>query len=504
MPLTSTPNDYSDKDFDSIKLRLRNLVRSVFPEWTDFNVADFGNILLELFAQVGDILGFYQDNQARQSRITTATQRKALLGLVKLIGFTPATATAATVDIVISLAAPPAGSVTFPAGTFLRTEDAIDPIRYQLLTTVVIAAGADPATISASAENSEGRDQLFVSTALPNQAFVLTGTPYIDASAIIAAGNGAYVQVDSFLDSTPADRHYVVQVDQNDRATIRFGNGISGAIPVSTIAAAYKVGGGAAGRIEMNKLKVFEQATWTDSLGNPVSPTATNAAPSSGGTDRQSVAQIKERAPTSLRVLNRTVSREDFEINALRLPGVARALMLTKNEDATIAENAGELYVVPVGGGDASQPLKDAVMNQITVVYPMTLTFDCQVRGAVYRSIDVYASVYFAKGVNRPAAAALARANLARFFAAQNDDGTKNTAVDFGANVIDADGAITGEVALSDVFNLVRDTAGVRKVGANVDDFTLNGVHDDIILARKEFPKLGTITLVDGDTGHVL
>ena len=60
---------------NSLRLRLRNLVRSVFPEWTDFNVASFGNILVELYAFVGDVLAYYQDNQARESRIATATQR---------------------------------------------------------------------------------------------------------------------------------------------------------------------------------------------------------------------------------------------------------------------------------------------------------------------------------------------------------------------------------------------------------------------------------------------
>ncbi len=504
MPITSTPNDYSDKDFDSIKLRLRNLVRSVFPEWTDFNVADFGNILLELYAQVGDILGFYQDNQARQSRITTATQRKALLGLVKLIGFQAATATAATVDLTITLPASPAGDVVFPAGIFVRTEDTTDPIRYQLLASVTIVAGADPATAVASAEHSETREVLFTSTALPNQAFVLVATPFIDGSALVSAANGGYTQVANFLDSTPADRHYTISVDQNDRATVTFGNGISGAIPVGIITVDYKTGGGSTGRVDLGKLKVFEQSTWIDSLSNPVTPAVTNLNPSSGGSDRQSVAQIKERAPASLRVLNRSVAREDFEINALRLIDVARALMLTRNEDSSIAENAGELYIVPVGGGAPSQALKDLVFQQVTVVYPCTLTFDVSVRDAVYRVVNIFAIVYFRAGVNKVNAAAAIRANLTNFFMVQNADGTSNPNVDFGANIRDSNDEITGELALSDVMDVVKDTTGVRKLGPDAADFTLNGDHTDVTLLQKEFPKIGDILITDGDTGNPL
>jgi len=90
--------DYTDRDFDSIQLRLQSLIRSVFPDWTDFNVANFGDILLDLFSHVGDVLGKYQDGQARESRIVTATQRRNVLALVKLLGYRAQGARASTVD----------------------------------------------------------------------------------------------------------------------------------------------------------------------------------------------------------------------------------------------------------------------------------------------------------------------------------------------------------------------------------------------------------------------
>lgn len=500
MAIVNKSADYTDKDFDSLRFRLRNLVRSVFPEWSDFNVANFGNILLELYAHIGDVLLFYQDNQARQSRIVTATQRKAMIGLVKLIGYTPSSATPATVDVTLTLGAVPAGAVTIPKGTFVLTEEVTTPIKYQLLDDAVVDAGASPATVTVSAENSEPFEDTFASTGLPNQSFALSHTPYIDGSAVVLAGNGLYTQVDNFLSSLPADKHYTVVVDQNDRAQVRFPNGVNGAIPVGTITIDYKTGGGTAGRVEANKLKRVE-GSFTDSLGNPVTVTANNAAASSGGTDRQTVAQIRERAPATVRVQNRTVSREDFEINALRLADVARALMLTSNEDDTIAENAGVLYVVPVGGSAPSAALLAQVKTQVTVTYPSTLTFSVETRAAVYKTINITAKVFFKQGVTKATVAAAVRANLANFFLIQNADGTKNTNIDFGANIVDDGGAYTGELALSDIFNVVRDTTGLRKIGTDPGDFLLNGTYDDVVLAKKEFPVLGTVSLVDGDTG---
>ncbi len=493
IPTTNT--DYTDKDFDSLKLRLRNLIRSAFPEWTDFNVANFGNLLLELFAHVGDVLTFYQDNQARQSRITTATQRRALLGLIKLIGYNAATATPAQADVTITLSAIPAGDVSFPAGTFVYTDEVTDPIRYQLLTDADIVAGQNPPTVTVTAEHSEPQEDTFSTSGLPNQSFLLSKSPYIDGSATPTAGNGTFTQVDNFFDSGPTDKHFVASVDQNDRVTILFGNGVNGAIPIGNLTVVYKTGGGTAGRVDAGKLKRIE-GVWTDSLGNPVTPAITNTLKSSGGTDRQSVAQIKERAPASLRVLTRTVSKEDFEINALRLTDIARALMVTSNEDPAVAENSGVLYIIPVDGGQPTQAQKDAVLDQVTTVYPRTLTFTLVVQGALFKTIDIFAVVYLKTGAVAASTKSAIEAALAAFFAVQNTDGTQNENVDFGGKM--------PELALSDVYNAIRDVSGVRKIGSGEGDFLLNDAFADIALASQEVPELGTVTLINGDTGNPL
>ena len=500
MGLLAHATDYTDKDFDSLRVRLQSLVRSVFPDWTDFNVASFGNLLLELYSFVGDVLTYYQDNQARESRLLTATQRKNLLALCKLLGFQPAGARAASADVVFSLAAPPAAAVTIPIGTRLRTASVTEAVAFQLLADVVISAGASPPRATGTAEHTEPQEELFASTGLPGQEFVLPTTPYLDGSAVITAGNGDYLEVSNFLGSSATDRHYTVVVDQNDRAAVRFGTGVNGAIPSGTITIRYKTGGGARGNVNAGTLVKLD-GPFTDSNGNPVSVSATNPQPASGGTDRQTIAQIQALAPESIRVLNRTVSREDFEINARRLPEVARALMLTSNEDAGIAENTGVLFVVPRGGGSPSQALKDAVRDQVTVVYPSTLTFQVSVQDPAYLRVDVQTTVFLRQGANPATVRAGILAALGDFFAVSLANGTPNPNIDFGFNVKDAQGNPAGEIAFSDVFNAVRDVTGVRKIGDRPEDFLLNGNRDDLPIGTREFPTLGLVTLVSGDTG---
>ena len=501
MALLPSSLDMTDKDFDALRLRLIALARSVFPDWSDFAVASFGNVLLELYAFVGDVVGYYLDNQARESRLVTATQRKNVIALARMLGYKLHGARAATSEAVFTLARAASAEVRIAAGTVARTREVTEPVRFQLLADVVIPAGALQA--SGVVENSKTYVQLFDSRGLADLDIILDHTPYLDASVSVSAANGAFVEKESLLGSGPNDRHFVVLVDQNDRATVRFGNGTSGAPPSGTVTVTYKTGGGASGNVDAGRIVVVE-GTFTDAHGRAAQVSVTNAEPASGGTDRQSVASAKLLAPESLRTLTRSVTREDFEVNARRVPGVARALMLTSNEDPTVPENSGVLYVIPQGGGLPTPALKNLVLAQVTDVFPATLTFQVSVQNPVYKKLDVEARIYLRQGHAPVTVRERIKASLAAMFRVSEADGTPNPLVNFGFNVKDADGNPAGEVAWSDVFNVIRDTEGVRKIGDLRGDLKLNSLPADVKLAIKEFPVLGTVTVVNGDTGGVL
>lgn len=498
MSLVPTSNDYTDKDFDSLRARLFALVQSVFPEWTDHNVADFGNILVELFCFVGDVLTAYQDNQAREAFLPTATQRKSIIGLCKLIGYAPPGARAATADVVFSIATPVAGDVHIPAGTVVLTEDITEPVQFQLLNGVTIPAGS--VSVVGTVKNSKPAEDTFTSTGLANQQVTLSSAPYLDNSAVVVASNGEFTQVDNFLNSTATDMHFIVIVDQNDRATIRFGNGTNGAIPAGVIAVGYEVGGGASGNVESGAITRVT-GVFVDQFGTPVQLRVTNPSRSVGGSDRASNAQIKAVAPSTIRAPTNCIAREDFEIHA-KIPGVARALMLTSDEDPSIPENSGTLYIVPSVGGAPSAAMLADVTTQVTETYPPPLTFRVTVAPPIYRDVNVHAVVHRKHGASKAAVRSSIMAALSAWFSPVNADGTPNDRVDFGANLVDADGEIDAKLAWSDIFNAVRDAAGVRKIDPGSHGFLLNGTRADVTLKLREFPRLGAVTLVDGDTGE--
>ena len=494
--------DYTDRDFDSLRLRLENLLRSVFPDWTDFQVANFGVILMELFCFVGDVIGYYENNSGREARITTATQRKNIVALAKLLNFIPDNNKAATTALTVTLDTVPIDDVVLAVGQVVRTPQVTDPVEFQFLTSLTIPAGTNPPTASVQVENSQGQSDEFQSDGLPNQEFELGQVPYVDETATPVAGNGAYTQVENFLNSTSSDRHFIVVVDQNDRATVKFGNGVNGEIPTGSITIDYKTGGGEVGNVEAGTITVIE-GTFTDNSSNPVGVTVTNAAKASGGAERQNVEQIRQLAPESLRVLNRTVAREDYEINSKRLTQVARALMLTSDQDGGIPENSGLLFIIPVGGGVPSQTLKDAVLNQVTVVFPKTLTFQVEVRDPVYLTANFRIRVLRATNFPQATVRANIETALTNWFALNNSDGGENENVDFGFNIKDQDGNPAGSLSWSELLALVQNTDGVARIGDGADDFAINGADDDVPILNREFPELGTIELIDAASGEL-
>lgn len=497
--------DYTDRDFVQLRTRIFTLIRSVFAEWTDDQVTNFGNILAELPAFVGDVLAYYQDNQAGESRLTTARLRQNMIAHAKMLGYPVRGATAARATITFTLAQALTGELVIPKGTTIATPEITSPITYQTQEDLILAPG--DLTGDVLAENSVFQSYNVTSSGLPDIKIALPAIPYLDGSLTVTADNGTFAQVDNFLESDANDAHYTLTPDQDDRATIQFGNGSLGLIPTGLIQFAYKTGGGRAGRVEANRLTVL-RGVFYDSLGNLAQLSATNPDASTPATDREGVEEIRLRAPLAVRTQKRAVSREDYEISAKEVPGVLFALMVTKNELAPMEENYGILYIVPSGGGDASQALLDEVAARFAEggATPKTITFQLEVRTAPYLEVACEARVTLQKGAPRTTVRARAQAAWDAYFALEVDDGTgaliPNPDLNFGFYFQNSEGEPTGFLAWSDLFNVIHDVQGITKVDASINGFLLNGERDDVPLDAFDFPVKGTLTLIDVDTGQ--
>lgn len=501
------PVSYTDADYVTARSRLILLAMSAWPDMDFESAAELVTLMLEADAWALDNLTYYVRNLGRESRFATAQQRQNLVNIARMNGYRPRGAVAAQWIQSFILGTPPAAAVTIPAGTIVRTGDVVAPIRFQLLAPVVIAAAQTAGT--GVVEHSSAQSEAFTSTGLPNQRVKLGKTPYLDGSLVIVAGNGTFVEVRHLLDSTASDLHFETVTDQFDRCTVIFGNGRSGAVPLGDMVATYKTGGGDAGNISAAQATLVE-GNFTDANGIPVRVATSNTTRTLKGVPRESVEEIRVNAPASVTSGGpRTVTETDFEVHAVAVvAGLARALCLTKARDVAVDENTANLYLVPEDGSPPSQAMKDATLGlfvqtagQPDLAYPCLQTLRVNVYSALFLTVDGQVKVYRRAGFTAATVVANLQAAWAAFFAIRDAKRVLNPLINFGYYIQDKDGLPTLTLAWSDIFNALRDAAGVLKLSADADDLLLNGARQDVAIANKEFPRAGTLTIIDAATG---
>lgn len=502
--ITRPSGVFTSYDFDSWLVELRNLVPTAFPGWTDYNMANIGNLILESFAQTLHVLSFKQGQQYLEGYTTFARLRRSMIALAKKSSFALSSARVASVDLLIEIAdgLPRTRDIHIPAGTVITTPTS--DVEFDTLADATIPAGSTSVTVSA--ENARAQQDSFVAPGTSDLPVPLGSSPYVDGTAAVVIGGDTYSLQENLWNSSPTDKHFFIVVDEEDRATARFGDGTNGAIPSGAGTISYKTGGGALGNVDANTLTKFRDGNrYSTEAGDGVVLGVRNPAPSAGGVDRMSVEEARVAIPASHRTTGRrSVWRTDYEDNAKRVRGVARALMLTADQDSSIEENRGKLYIVPVGGGLPSTALKNEVLNFILDEYPPTVTFQFTVEPPSLRVVSVVATVWLAKGVTESEARAAIESSLESLFSLILSTGAPNEQVDFGYRTkLLADPPLTqGEFPWSDIFNAVRDAANsdgalvLRKV--EEDSFV---PADTIVLTDTQFPILGSVQLINGATG---
>ena len=148
----------------------------------------------------------------------------------------------------------------------------------------------------------------------------------------------------------PADRVFVVD---RERSAIRFGDGLTGRLPVLAAVAAgsfniklrYLVGGGTAGI-------VGESPAGERNWQGPGSWTARSLTASEGAAEPETLAQARQRAAASLRIPTRAVTKADYEEIARSTPGagVRRAFAAVgrhPGNPCTPVPGAVTVFIVP-------------------------------------------------------------------------------------------------------------------------------------------------------------
>ena len=98
---------YLGRDFSSVRGNLLEFAKTYFPTtYNDFNESSPGMMFIEMAAYVGDVLNYYVDNQFKETLIEYAEERKNIFDIAQSLGYKPALAIPAIVELEVSQLVP--------------------------------------------------------------------------------------------------------------------------------------------------------------------------------------------------------------------------------------------------------------------------------------------------------------------------------------------------------------------------------------------------------------
>lgn len=195
--------------------------------------------------------------------------------------------------------------------------------------------------------------------------------------------------VDHFRFSGKKSRHYLIDWFNGK---VQFGDGIHGMVPPAGSgnirAKWYQAGGGASGNVDRNSVTVLKRAI-------PFVDKAFNVDAAGGGSDGESVEQVKVRGPQTIKNRDRAVTWEDFEwLSKEASFQVARARCLP----ARSKDDAGKVRMILVPWSDdpkpsPSQGLIRQVKDHISTRERRIATADLLIMGPKYVEISISANI---------------------------------------------------------------------------------------------------------------
>ncbi len=489
--------DYMARDYDSLLKSMLDQIPAKLPEWKTYeSEADFGRVMLELFAHMGDILSYYQDRAVNESFLSTAQTRRSIIQHLRLIGYKLATAAPASAALTLTLPDTCNDIISIQKGDAFATKSQPDTPGVRFEYTREVTMDVDCSTLTPVGgrkiiENipvEEGRlikdEVLGTSDGSINQQYML-----VHAGLILRSpGQGSQVQKDIILltelgglieewtlreslsFSREGQQDYVIQIDENDQAAVMFGDGAFGAIPPpgAEIRVSYRVGGGLKGNVPANTIQTIVDAPQLSLIGAKV----TNAEAATGGAERETIENAVRAAPSVFRSLKRAVTADDYEALALEFTGVGKVRAEGSNW------NTVTLFVAPEGGGHVSDVLEADLLAYFEDKRPVSTLIEIQdvdyVRIYVTAEVDVE-SYYSANEIREKVEEAVAA--LLAF-----------DAVDFAQTLY-----------LSKFYEAIEAIDGVK--GVNISEFRTDEeaadiihVEGKIVLGSNEIPEIPAAT----------
>jgi len=388
--MSSNPPSYDVfRSRDNIRNEIIELYKSYMElENTDLTKSSFSSFLVEILATLTTNVLFYQMSSYREFFLTKAQLPESIYNLAAFLGYSATEATAASVNALVTI---PFGfedantSFTIPEGFnfYATTETGTVTFSTDYLTTITVTNNASvtvvltegsnvynlpvdidtgsnefsfvlPLTQSTNNLDTESGDpeQFLIPDDLQQYQFSSVEVPFsgqyssqiVEVQAPGASARETWTEISSLFLMDETTKGYTV-TRSTEGITIGFGNGLIGVQPEagSTIYVTLTLTDGADGNIIAGTLNSGQRIYNTTLAGRTeiVQYSVTNTSAGTGGTDEESLEEIRRNSIDNLTALERTVSENDYIVANTIIDGspiTQNSLPVLKRSDLKINE----------------------------------------------------------------------------------------------------------------------------------------------------------------------
>lgn len=206
--------------------------------------------------------------------------------------------------------------------------------------------------------------------------------PAITLAGALDGATATWTPAPDLLADGATDKNFVVEVESDGSAHLRFGDDTNGMRPPSgtVFTPSYRIGNGSAGNVGAGSLVLFTPLPGVVSCTNPLA--------ASGGIDPETVDQIRRRAPQAFLTQERAITMPDYAAVTERNPQVEDA--------AATLRWTGSWYTVfitaePRSGGNLTKSLRRSLTKYVNR-YRLAGQ-DIKLEGPAYVPLDIELTV---------------------------------------------------------------------------------------------------------------
>jgi hypothetical protein len=326
MSTANTSMRIAELDFDSIKNNLKTYLRSQ-SEFQDFDFEGSGmSVLLDLLAYNTHYMGYYLNMVGNEAFLDTAQLRESMVSIGKLLNYVPRSSQGATTKINIMITPAPgsedtaAQALTLDKYTRLLGRD-VNGVNYPFVTlysNTVSKVSGSFSYANVNIKQGEVVTRQYIMDAQNSRRRFKLPSANVDTSTLLVSVQESstntfttvYNQYDDITLVRGNTAAYFVEEDTDLNYVIQFGDNIIGKSPKigSVVTITYLDNVGAAA----NAINAF---SFVDRIGNKYSSNVSVSplSPSYGAMTKETVEEIRFRAPYHYTVQNRAVTKNDYE-----------------------------------------------------------------------------------------------------------------------------------------------------------------------------------------------